>query len=67
MALKNKNLYSVQLERLTSISVKFKSLQFAHSYSLLTEKNIRPAANKTYLAPPPGQFFMGTKLFIETN
>ena len=25
-----------------------------------------PASNLGYLAPPPGQFFMGTKLFIGT-
>ena len=27
---------------------------------------ITPASNLGYLAPPPGQFFMGAKLFIGT-
>ena len=28
--------------------------------------SITPASNLGYLAPPPGQFFMGAKLFIGT-
>ena len=28
--------------------------------------HITPASNLGYLAPPPGQFFMGAKLFIGT-
>ena len=29
-------------------------------------KTHTPASNLGYLAPPPGQFFMGAKLFIGT-
>ena len=30
------------------------------------DKPDTPASNLGYLAPPPGQFFMGAKLFIGT-
>ena len=30
------------------------------------DKLYTPASNLGYLAPPPGQFFMGAKLFIGT-
>ena len=33
---------------------------------LILYKPITPASNLGYLAPPPGQFFMGAKLFIGT-
>ena len=33
---------------------------------LLSLKSNTPASNLGYLAPPPGQFFMGAKLFIGT-
>ena len=32
----------------------------------LQEHTTTPGANLTYLAPPPGQFFMGAKSFIGT-
>ena len=39
-------------------------------FLILKNKSIRqaitPASNLGYLAPPPGQFFMGAKLFIGT-
>ena len=31
------------------------------------EKGYTPASNLGYLAPPPGQFFMGAKLFTGTS
>ena len=33
---------------------------------ILEFSDITPASNLGYLAPPPGQFFMGAKLFIGT-
>ena len=34
--------------------------------SSITTGPSTPASNLGYLAPPPGQFFMGAKLFIGT-
>ena len=45
-------------------------LKYQHFFGILTFINcintITPASNLGYLAPPPGQFFMGAKLFIGT-
>ena len=40
--------------------------QPAHMRSLIRAYASTPASNLGYLAPPPGQFFMGAKLFIGT-
>ena len=36
------------------------------SFDIPTRFPCTPASNLGYLAPPPGQFFMGAKLFIGT-
>ena len=36
------------------------------STCIIPEDGHTPASNLGYLAPPPGQFFMGAKLFIGT-
>ena len=43
------------------------NVKFLKGYSFkIGGNNYTPASNLGYLAPPPGQFFMGAKLFIGT-
>ena len=42
------------------------SLQLCQGLLDISIATYTPASNLGYLAPPPGQFFMGAKLFIGT-
>ena len=50
--------------KITTIS--HSTVRFIWTYDSSACLNITPASNLGYLAPPPGQFFMGAKLFIGT-
>ena len=46
--------------------INLRSVNFRRCNNKIEVNANTPASNLGYLAPPPGQFFMGAKLFIGT-